>query len=236
VEQHRGRGHQVVNAGKGKVRTAVAVCGEPRQLSGPQTEEPLDPRLGARAARMAQILRGGNFPGEVGRGTDPALQSPSLQRSSFGPRTVVLERISDQQGLTRGNRDALPKNGVERAIGISDREQAGWPRVGSPIAVTPIAGLAMDRVPFADQLPQHRPSRRDRLVRGYPGRQPAVLAEPSDGAGVEWVQRRDSADPRGCLAPASPPPASPDAATRGVGGHAPRPYVQGEFPAGCRAR
>jgi hypothetical protein len=49
--------------------------------------------------------------------------------------------------LTRGNRDALPKNGVECAIGISDREQAGWPRVGSPIAVTPIAGLAMDRVP-----------------------------------------------------------------------------------------
>lgn len=46
VEEHRGRGHLVVNAGKGKVRTAVAVCGEPRQLSGPQTEEPLDQRLG----------------------------------------------------------------------------------------------------------------------------------------------------------------------------------------------
>ena len=73
MEEHRGRGHLVVNAGKGKVRTAVAVCGEPRQLSGPQTEEPLDQRLGARAARMAQILR-------------------------------------------RGNRDALPKNGlIERA-------------------------------------------------------------------------------------------------------------------------
>ena len=57
VEQHRGRGHQVVNAGKGKVRTAVAVCGEPRQLSGPQTEEPLYPRRGARAARMAQNPR-----------------------------------------------------------------------------------------------------------------------------------------------------------------------------------
>ena len=65
---------------------------------------------------MAQILRRGNLPGKVGRGTNPALQSPSLQRSSFGPRTVVLERISDQQGLTRGNRDALPKNGlIERA-------------------------------------------------------------------------------------------------------------------------
>jgi hypothetical protein len=41
VEEHRGRGHQVVNEGKGKVRTAVAVSGEPRQLSGAQTEEPL---------------------------------------------------------------------------------------------------------------------------------------------------------------------------------------------------
>ena len=35
AEQHRGRGHQVVDAGEGKVRTAVTVCGELRQLSGP---------------------------------------------------------------------------------------------------------------------------------------------------------------------------------------------------------
>jgi hypothetical protein len=35
AEQHRGRGHQVVDAGEGKVRTAVTVRGELRQLSGP---------------------------------------------------------------------------------------------------------------------------------------------------------------------------------------------------------
>jgi hypothetical protein len=62
--------------------------------------------------------RGGNFPGEVGRGTDPALQSPSLQRSSFGPRTVVLERISDQQGLTRGNRP----DSDDEPVAVFDRE------------------------------------------------------------------------------------------------------------------
>lgn len=72
---------------------------------------------------MAQILGGGSLPGQIGRGTNPALQSPGLQRSSLASRTVVLEGISDQQGLTGGNRDALPVDGVEGAIGISDRER-----------------------------------------------------------------------------------------------------------------
>jgi hypothetical protein len=41
VGEHRGRGHQVVNAAKARYAPRVAVCREPRQLSGPQTEEPL---------------------------------------------------------------------------------------------------------------------------------------------------------------------------------------------------
>jgi hypothetical protein len=45
---------------------------------------------------MAQILGSGSLPGQIGRGTNPALQSPGLQQSSLGSRTVVLEAISDQ--------------------------------------------------------------------------------------------------------------------------------------------
>jgi hypothetical protein len=42
VVQQCGRRHEVVDAGKGKVRTAITMRGELRQPAGPETDQSLD--------------------------------------------------------------------------------------------------------------------------------------------------------------------------------------------------
>jgi len=94
---------------------------------------------------MAYVLARRHLPWQVRRRTDPALEPSGLHRSAVERRTGVLQSVTDQQGLTRGDSNALTVDRIERAIRIADREQTGRPGAGSPVAVAPIASLPVDR-------------------------------------------------------------------------------------------
>ena len=93
---------------------------------------------------MSQILRYRNRPWQVGRRTDPALQPPGRQRPASGRRAVVLQSVPNQQGLACCDSDALTENRIEGTVRVANRQQSCRLGPGSPVAVAPVASLAVD--------------------------------------------------------------------------------------------
>lgn len=130
----------------------VSVHGEAGEMPSPLTKQRLRQGLVAFAGGVAQILAGGDSPGQRHNGREFAEQSTGVTR-----RQSSGQYLAQEHGFAGRDRDALPVDRVECAQRITHDEQPIWPGGHLLVVMAAVAGLAMhgdlaDRLSVANQL------------------------------------------------------------------------------------